>query len=266
MEVAVEQVEQLASQVPTDARILADRWYATGPFVQACARLQIGTLMRCKRNRKVYRRAQAHVAGKRGAPRKDGELLQGSRPQTWGEPDARWSGQDEAGRPILVQAWHHVHFRQARSVELTLFRVLRPQARSTKRDPQESWFVWVGKEPLPLFGVAASYKRRFSQEHTSRFLKQELLWTKARVRTPAQFERWSVVVATAMNQLVLAKKTGQALFHPWERRRDIITPRQLRRMMPAILGQVGTPALSPKPRGKSPGRAGGRRQAPALQL
>jgi hypothetical protein len=55
------------------------------------------------------------------------------------------------------------------------------------------------------------------------------------VRTAPQFERWSVVVATAMNQLVLARSLGQASYHPWERRRQVVTPRQVRRLMPAIL-------------------------------
>jgi hypothetical protein len=55
------------------------------------------------------------------------------------------------------------------------------------------------------------------------------------VRTPEQFERWSVVVATAMNHLVLARHLGQALYRPWERRREVVTPRQVRRIMPALL-------------------------------
>ena len=87
----------------------------------------------------------------------------------------------------------------------------------------------------------------------ARFLKQDLFWTKARVRTPEQFERWSLVVATAMNQLVLARSLGQAQFRPWESRRQVVTPRQVRRCMPAILAQLGTPTKAPKVRGKSPG-------------
>jgi len=57
-----------------------------------------------------------------------------------------------------------------------------------------------------------------------------------------------------MNQLALARILGLALYRPWERRRDRVTPRQVRRVMTAILSQVGTPACVPKPRGKSPGR------------
>jgi len=44
----------------------------------------------------------------------------------------------------------------------------------------------------------------------------------------------------------------------------VVTPRQVRRVMPTILAQLGTPATAPKPRGKSPGwRKGTPRTRPA---
>lgn len=107
---------------------------------------------------------------------------------------------------------------------MTVFRVLRERAKGTKRDPRESWFVWVAEESLALSEVAQHYRRRFSHEHSYRFLKQDLLWAKVQVRTPEQFARWSLVVATAMNQLVLARSLGQAIYRRWERRRERVTP------------------------------------------
>jgi hypothetical protein len=263
--VGIEQVETLRPLLPASARLLADRWYVTGPFLLACQRMQLPALMRLKRNRKLYRPAPPHPPGKRGTPRKDGDLFQGSRPETWGEPDASWKGTDWRGKPLVVQAWQRLHFRQAREVEVTVFRVLREGASGTKRDPRESWFVWVGEQELALSEVAESYRLRFSHEHSYRFLKQDLLWTKVRVRTPEQFERWSLVVATAMNHLVLAHRLGQAAYRPWERRRDRVTPRQVQRVMAGILPQVGTPARVPKLRGKSPGRQAGTTVAKAAR-
>lgn len=55
--VAIEQLEALRPLLPESARLLTDRWYVTGPFVQACARLQMPALMHLKRNRKLYRPA-----------------------------------------------------------------------------------------------------------------------------------------------------------------------------------------------------------------
>jgi hypothetical protein len=253
IEVAIEQLEALVGLLPAGTRVLADRWYATGPFVSASHRLELDALVRLKRNRKLYRKAPPPVPGKRGAPRKDGDLFQASKPETWAEPDSSWQGSDQCGKPIQVQAWQHLHLRQAREVEVTVYRVLRLAAKGTRRDPGQSWFLWTGPRPLPLEEAVRSYQRRFSHEQTSRFLKQDLLWTKVHVRTAQQFERWSVVVATAMNQLVLARSCGQASYRRWERRRHIITAGQVRRVMPAILQQLGTPARVPKPRGKSPG-------------
>jgi hypothetical protein len=172
--VAIEQLEKLVATLPVGTRVLADRWYATGPFVRAGQRLHLEALVRLKRNRKLYRQAPPRVPRQRGAPRKDGDLFQGSQPQTWGEPAADWHGADHRGKPIQVQAWQHLHFRQARDVELTVYRVVRQGATGTRRDPRESWFLWMGAELLPLEEVVSCYQRRFSHEHTYRFLKQDL--------------------------------------------------------------------------------------------
>lgn len=257
--VAVQQLEAVRPFLPGSVRVLADRWYATGPFIKACQDLQIGALVRLKRNRKLYRPAPPKAPGSRGVARKDGDLFQGSKPPTWSEPDEAWQGEDDLGKKLLVQAWHHLHFRNCREVKVSVFRVMRPEAAETRRDPRESWFVWTGLAPLPLGEVVSIYKHRFSHEHTYRFLKQDLFWTRVRVRTPEQFERWSLVVATAHNLLVLARGLGQGLYRPWERRCTLLTPRQVRRVMATILLQVGTPTQMPKRRGKSPGRAKGAR-------
>jgi hypothetical protein len=193
--VAIEQIGSLNPLLPEGTRLLADRWYATGSFVQAVSRLGRGALLRLKRNRKRYRPAPAKQPGTRGPACKDGELFQGSRQQTWSAPDEERQHEDEAGKWITVQAWHRLHFRQAREVEMTVFRVLRAGAKGTKHDLQECWFIWIGPVPLALCEVVLTYKHRFSHEHTYRFLKQDLLWTKVRVRTPEQFERWSLLVA-----------------------------------------------------------------------
>jgi hypothetical protein len=104
---------------------------------------------------------------------------------------------------------------------------------------------------------------RFSEEHLLRFLKQDLLWTQVRVRTHAQFLRWSWVVALAFLQLYLALPRGLAALLPWESKGRPVTPRQVRRVMPTILWQLGTPVRACQPRGKAPGRAKGFHPLPA---
>ena len=240
--------------------ILADRWYGTPEFLRACHELGYSVLIRLKSNRKLYRVPVRRY--KRGAPPKDGALLQGKRPETHGQADEEWSEEPPEGRRVHISRWNHLHFQQDRELDLAVIRVEREAAKGTKRDPRVSWFVMLD-QIVPLSQVAQQYRRRFSQEHGYRFLKQELLWTRVHVRTPEQFERWSWLVALVLNQLYLARELGQALHRPWECTDRPVTPQQVRRVMPAILLQVGTPARPCQPRGKSPGRAKGFRPKPA---
>jgi hypothetical protein len=234
--------------------ILADRWYGTPEFLRACHDLGYRVLIRLKSNRKLYRvPVRRH---KLGAPPKDGPLFQGKRPETHGEADEIWSEQDQMGRSTCISRWNHLHFQQDRDLDLSVIRVEREAAKGTKRDPQVSWFVMLDGA-IALSQVAGHYRRRFSQEHGFRFLKQHLLWTRVHVRTPAQFALWSWLVALVFNQLYLARELGQALHRPWERKDRPVTPQQVRRVMPTILSQLGTPARRCQPRGKSPGRAKG---------
>ncbi len=267
IEVGIEQLRAVLPQLRGRAVILlADRWYATASFVQACHELSCPALLRLKRNRKLYRAVPPRQAHQRGAPRKHGPLFQGSRPETYGPADAEWEGVDEQSKRVVISYWKHLHFREAAAVEVTVIRVLREAARDSKRDPRESWFVWSGDEEIPLELVRTWYRKRFSQEHGYRFLKQDLLWTTAPLRTPEQVERWSWIVACACNQLLLCQSLGLALLRPWESKQRAATPRQVRRLMPSILSQVGTPARCPKPRGKSPGWPKGRVRTPAPRL
>ena len=247
-------IEQLRAVLPQMAgrrlMLLADRWYATANFVQACYQLAVGALVRLKRNRKLYRAAHPRKPKQRGAPAKHGPLFQGTRPETYDPADAEWEGVNEHDKRIVVSCWHGLHFHEAPHVEVTVIRVLREAARETKRDPRESWFIWTGHEQILLEQVRPCYRKRFSQEHGYRFLKQDLLWTEAHLRTPEQLERWSWIVACACNQLLLCQPLGQAVLRPWESKQRALTPRQVRRVMPSILCQVGTPAKPPKPRGK----------------
>jgi hypothetical protein len=263
IEVGIEQLRALLPLMRRPVILLADRWYATASFVRACHELGCQALIRLKRNRKLYRAAPPRKEKQRGAPCKHGPLFQGTRPETYGPADAEWEGVDEHGKRVVVSCWKGLHFREAPETEVSVIRVQREAARDTKRDPRESWFIWTGTQDIPLEQVRSWYRKRFSQEHGYRFLKQDLLWTRAHLRTPEQVERWSWIVACACNQLLLSKHLGLAALRPWERTQRAVTPRQVRRVMPSILSQFGTPAEPPKPRGKSPGWRKGRKRTPA---
>lgn len=264
IEVAIAQLQALRPLFGSRRVIvLADRWYGTPEFLRACHELGYSVLIRLKSNRKLYRvPVRLHP---RGAPPKDGALFQGKRPETHGQADEVYSEERASGGKLQISRWNHLHFQQARELDLSVIKVEREAAKGTKRDPRVSWFVMLDAI-IPLPQVAQHYQRRFSQEHGYRFLKQALLWTRVHVCTPAQFERWSWLVALVLNQLYLARELGQALHRPWERSDRPVTPQQVRRVMPMILLQLGTPARACQPRGKSPGRAKGFRPEPATRF
>lgn len=263
IQVAIAQLRALVPLVQRPIIIVADRWYATADFLRACQHLGCQVLIRLKRNRKLYR-PPVRKSGK-GRPPLDGPLFQGTRPETVSGAEAVWMSHDERGHLVTVSRWSDLHFRQARDVPVRVFRVQREGATDSKRDPRESWFVSLDESQMsvPLAEVRSSYGRRFSQEHGYRYLKQDLFWQEAHVRTPEQFERWSLVVSIVMNQLCLTRHLGQACYRPWEGRQHTVTPRQVRRVMPTILSHVGTPARRCQRRGKSPGRTLGFHPKPA---
>jgi hypothetical protein len=261
-QVAAEQLAALTPLLPVRAILLGDRYYGSAAFVQATASVPCDTLLRIPGNRVFYRPAPPRT-GKRGAPRKDGTPFKCRDARTYGKPTATWAGTDEHGHRTEVTAWANLHYKQCRHVAVTVIQVIRHGATGKKRDPRVSWFVWLGRELLPLAEVWPTYRRRYSQEHGFRFEKQDLLWTAPRLRTPEQFQRWTDIVAAARNQLYLARDAVAAQRYPWEAQKRPATPRQVRRAMNQILTSLGTPAQSPQPRGKSPGRHRGTKVKPA---
>jgi DDE superfamily endonuclease len=237
--------------------IIGDRWYACAPFLARMTDVPASCLLRVKANRVFYRPAPARKPGQRGPSRKDGARFQCSDASTHGEPDASWEGTDPSGKRVEVRCWNQLHLRTARWVEVSVIQVIRHGASYRPRDPKISWFVWKGNEPAPLAEISPTYRLRYSHEHGYRLDKQVLLWDVPRLRTPERTERWTQIVACAHNQLVLARPLVEGIYRPWETRRSVLTLAQVRRAMPTLMIQLGTPARPPQPRGKAPGRAKG---------
>lgn len=256
-QVALAQVKTLCQSSAVPIITVLDRAYdATWLWCQLSTLPLKGCLIRLKVNRCLYRAAPAPT-GQRGAPRKDGDKLQPNDPTTHGSPSGRASVQDKHGRTIELTWWQHLHPKEARWLQLSVIRVVRPHATDRERDPRTSWFVWIGDPQADLIQIALGYVRRFSHEHGYRFQKQALLWARPRLRTPDQFERWSWVVAITFNHLVLARDLVEPVLRPWESTHRPPTPQQVRRGMHILVPQLGTPARPPQPRGKSPGRVKG---------
>jgi hypothetical protein len=118
--------------------------------------------------------------------------------------------------------------------------------------------------------VLAGVLRRFDVEHTFRFLKQTLGWTRPKLRDSGAADRWTWLVLAAHAQLRLARPLTRDLRRPWERPAEPnrLTPARVRRGFRNLHAKTGTPAGAPKPTrpGPGPGRPlGSKHQRPATR-
>jgi hypothetical protein len=129
------------------------------------------------------------------------------------------------------------------------------------RTPKPLWLWHSNPDPGQLDPprLFAAFLRRFDIEHTFRFLKQTLGWTRPRVRTPEQADRWTWLIMCAYTQLRLARGLTEDLRRPWEAPLDPdrLTPGRVRRGFSRIHRTTARPAAAPKPAHPGPGRPKG---------
>ncbi|MGC4855345.1 transposase, partial [Micromonospora sp. DT4] len=106
-----------------------------------------------------------------------------------------------------------------------------------------------------------SYLRRFDVEHTFRFWKQVLGWTRPRLRDPQAADRWTWLTLITYTQLRLARTMTTDLRRPWERPAPPgrLTPARVRRGFRHLRAKLPSPASAPKPTRPGPGRPPGSR-------
>ena len=86
-----------------------------------------------------------------------------------------------------------------------------------------------------------------------RFAKQRLHWTLPSFSTAEQSERWSNLMPLMTWQLWLAKELVEDSHLPWQSSQQNLTPGRVAQSIFSLLVEIGSPTLSPKLRGKSPG-------------
>jgi len=262
--VAISMLEAALARRPADAPrpvVPLDSGY--DPVQLARARLAADLLVRLRSNRSFYR-APGPYQG-RGAPRKYGAVFKLGDPTTHGEPDASGTLQDPRYGRVQVDVWGDLRVKGAADAPFTVARVQVERLPRRTRPPAPLWLAWIGGElPADLLDLWRWYSLRFTAEHGFRFLKQSLGWTTVRPKEPAAADRWTWLLALAFWELWLARDLVAEQRLPWERELPPaqLTPGRVRRACGGLLAQLGTPARSPKPRGKSPGRRPGQCPGP----
>jgi hypothetical protein len=277
--VAVEQVKGLLGRLGKEESVplfVFDAGYDPVKVQQGLEGSRCQILIRLRAGRRFY--ADPSLAGPpahTGRPRRHGPKMKCSDPSTWPEPSTQYACEDAGYGAVRVRAWAKMHpkvcahdGRGSRGPlpivvgTLVLVEVERLPRGERRRKPRVLWLWWHGPdgEAPSLELIWRSYVRRFDLEHTFRFLKQALGWTTPRVRHPEQADRWTWLVLAAFTQLRLARAHVADLRLPWERHYDAgrLTPVRVRRVVSALLAELGTPAKPPKPCGRSPGRPKGR--------
>jgi hypothetical protein len=279
-EVAAEQVKAFLRRSPEEGAAPLFVFDAGYDPVKVHQRLEgsppCQILVRLRAGRRFY--ADPSLAGPpahTGRPRRHGPKMKCADPSTWPEPSTEYTSKDAGYGAVHVRAWANLH-PKVRAHEgqgsrgplpivrgtLVLVEVERLPRGERRREPRVLWLWWHGPEKATpdLELIWRSYVRRFDLEHTFRFLKQTLGWITPRVRHPEQADRWTWLVVAAFTQLRLARTCVADRRLPWERRYDTgrLTPVRVRRVVSALLAELGTPAKPPKPCGRSPGRPKGR--------
>src|SRR4051794_30484139 len=208
-----------------------------------------------------------------GRPRRHGAVMTLADPGSWPAPSTRSTSETARYGRALALSWDRLHPRLTHRgawathpgrlpiVEGTLIRLQvehLPGARAAK--PVWLWTSALDADTDAVTRCWRAYLRRFDLEHTIRFTKQILGWTRPRLRSPAAADRWTWLILAAHTQLRLARPLAVDLRRPWERPlpAERLTPARVRRGFRHLRAKTGQPAAAPKPAHPGPGRPPGR--------
>ncbi len=279
-DVAVEQVRELLDRSPRrdgSPLFVFDDGYDPVKLQRGLEGRRTHVLVLLHSNRTFYAVSEEVEPRPVGRPRHHGKRFSLPDPETWSEPAHEHRCRTEDYGSVRVRAWSGLHPKTRRIGERygcerapvvrgTLILVEVNRLPRETRKPKRLWLWFSGEDERPDLDVLwRAYVRRFDLEHAIRFLKQTLGWTVPRVRHPEQADRWTWLVLAAYAQLRLGRSCVADRRLPWERpqRHRRLTPCRALRGFATLLAAVGTPAGSPKPCGRSPGRPKGSLSGPA---
>src|SRR3954447_13036644 len=219
-----------------------------------------------------------------GRPLRHGAVMALADPASWPAPSTRSASDTARYGRAQVLSWDRMHPRLTHRgawathpgrlpiVAGTLIRLQvdhLPGARAAK--PIWLWTSATGADADAVTGCWQAYLRRFDLEHTIRFAKQILGWTRPKIRCPAAADRWTWLILAAHTQLRLARPLAADLRRPWERPLPAqrLTPARGRRGFRYLRAKTPCPASAPKPAHPGPGRPPGvtnRQRAPRYDV
>jgi hypothetical protein len=239
------------------------------------ADLPVRLLTRLRSDRVMRFPAPPRQPGQNGRPARHGPEFSFKHATTWPEPDHTTSTLTSRYGRADAQSWDRLYPRLTHRgawaehpgdtpiLEGTVVR-LRVDHLPGDGDPKPLWlwFSDVGVTVDLVDRLWQMFLRRFDLEHTFRFLKQNLGWTRPRLRDPQAADRWTWLVIAAYTQLRLARHLVADIRRPWEKtptKPGRLTPARVRRGFRNIRPTTALPASAPKPTRPGPGRPPGSR-------
>jgi hypothetical protein len=260
---------------------IGDSGYDLTRLAHLMAGDRVQLLGRVRSDRVFYRDAPpCRRDGKPGRPPRHGDRFDLKDTLTWTDPDQLSTAVNPRYGEVTVSAWHGMHQKldrrggwQDHTGELpvisgTLIRLQVDHLPGRRTNPPPVW-LWHHAPEGTDFDLDLLWKaflRRFDLEHTFRFWKQILGWTRPRVRGTDQADLWTWLILAAYTQLRLARHLTSDLRRPWEKPTPPgtpLTPARVRRGFRHLRAKIGTVASAPKPSQPGPGRPKGQATDPA---
>lgn len=258
-----------------DVLVVMDAGYDVVRLAWLLADLPVTLIGRIRSDRAFYAPAGKRRGPTKGRPPRHGAKMVLRQPATHPEPTVDTTGDTDRYGTAHAQAFARLHpklesrggWKDHRGtppiVEGTIVG-LQVQYLPGNRDPKPVW-LWIS-QPDPADGAEVDhwwsmFIRRFDIEHTFRFLKQTLGWTRPRLRDPAAADRWTWIIIAAYTQLRLARPLARDQRLPWQKPLPPgkLTPARVRAGYRRVCQAAVHPASPPKHTRAGPGRPKGRR-------
>lgn len=237
-----------------------DSEYGCAPFILKTANIPADKLIRLRSNLCLWTAPPPY--GGKGRPRLHGQKFKLNDATTWTTAIETVELEHSQFGQLRISLWQDLHFHAAPHQAMQLIRVERIDQLYSWKMPKPLWLIWLGEPMPPLADIWQLYLRRFGVDHWYRFAKQRLHWTLPQLSTPKQCERWSDLMPMMTWELWLAREIVKDRPLPWQKSLTKLTPGRVAQGMPGVLVVIGTPAASPKLRGKSHGWPTGQQRSP----
>jgi DDE superfamily endonuclease len=263
-----------------DILVVFDSGYDLTRLAWLLRDLPVEVAGRLRSDRVMYFPAPPRAPGTNGRPVRHGAVLKLAGQDTWPAPAVTTVTQTTRYGTATAMAWGRLHQRltsragwedhdgELPVIEGTLIR-LAVDHLPGNRDAEPLW-LWSSRAGTSAEQVNRTWQaflRRFDLEHTFRFLKQVLGWTRPKLRDPAAADRWTWLVIACYAQLRLARPLAADLRLPWQQpcAPGRLTPARVRRGFRNIRQTLPSLASAPKPGKPGPGRPPGSRNRRTAQ-